>query len=171
MPGRPPEPDDEREPAPDGDDIDVRFADITASLGDLTVPPDERTEDASEQRTREPGTTDEPRSDPADAGPRDYTLPSSAGPLGDPEAADDDERGYVPPEPPPIAGTDPLLGLAWTGVLVPIGLVIVYLVLWRAMPRIVLGLAGVVFVLAVALLVWRMPGKRDPGDADDGAVV
>ena len=173
MAGRPPEPDDEREPPPDADDIDVRFADITASLGDLTVPPDEGGDDTSERSTREPGTADEPEANVADSGlgPRDYTLAPSGTGLTDATGAADDEPGYVPPEPPPIAGTDPLLGLAWAGVLLPVAFVLVYLVLWRGMPDILLALSGVVFVASVALLIWRMPVNRDPEDHDDGAVV
>jgi hypothetical protein len=154
MAGRPPEPDDEREPTPDADDIDVRFADITASLGDITVPPDEGDDVASARA----GPEDQaPRPLP---GPRDHVLPE----------VDDDAR-FAPPEPPPLAGGDPLLVLAWSGVCVPVGLVLVYLVGWRSMPGFLLGLAGIMFVISVGILVWRMPGRRDPDDSDDGAVV
>ena len=156
MAGRPPEPDDEREPTPDADDIDVRFADITASLGDITVPPDERDEDASVAAG-------------ADQGHSEVIV--------EPPGADDDagdvaeEPGFAPPEPPPLTASDPLLTLAWAGVCIPVVLVLVYLMLWRGMPGVLLASGGVVFVLAVGVLVWRMPGRRDAGDHDDGAVV
>jgi hypothetical protein len=161
MAGRPPEPDDEREPTPDADDIDVRFADITASLGDLTVPPDEGGDDASAVPAPAAGAQD------AGPGPRDYVLRPPSGP--DPDR--DDDAGYVPPEPPPLTGSDPLLTIAWVGVAAAIALVLLYLVLWRTMPGVLLGLAGVVFLLSVAVLLWRMPSRREPDDYDNGAVV
>lgn len=159
MAGRPPEPDDEREPTPDADDIDVRFADIAASLGDLTVPPAEGPDDAS----ADPGPDREPPT--IIGGPRDYSLgPEIAG-------EDDAAGGYSPPEPPPLTGGEPLLALGWSGVVGPIVVVLVYLVAWRGMPGFVLGLAGIVFVVAVGVLVWRLPRRREPDDHDDGAVV
>jgi hypothetical protein len=159
MAGRPPEPDDEHEPTPDADDIDVRFADIAANLGDLTVPPDEGDDDASAERA--------PDREPLETlfGPRDYSLG------GEIELDPDEEARFSPPEPPALAGGDPLITLAWTGIAVPVGLVLLYLVVWRGMPSIVLALAGVAFVLSVGTLIWRMPGRRDADDHDDGAVV
>ena len=155
MAGRPPEPDDEREPAPD-DDIDVRFRDITANLGDLTVPPDEPLQEPSTPLLPDPGP------DETGSGPRDYML--------GPEVEADDEA-FTPPEPPRLGGGDPVIALAWTGVVVPIFLVLVYLLLWRGMPLIVLVLSAGAFVLSVGVLVWRMPGKRGDPDDDDGAVL
>lgn len=156
MAGRPPEPDDEREPTPDADDIDVRFADITASLGDITVPPDERDEDASAAAGGDQGLSE------IIVGP----------PRADEDARDEaEEPGFAPPEPPPLTANDPLLTLAWAGVCVAVVLVLVYLVLWRGMPGVLLAASGVVFVVAVGVLVWRMPVGRDADDHDDGAVV
>lgn len=161
MAGRPPEPDDEREPTPDADDIDVRFADITASLGDITVPPDERDEDASRAAGADQGLSERvvepPRAD-------DHDDDEDAG-----NAAV--EPGFAPPEPPPLIASDPLLTLAWVAVCVAVVLVLVYLMLWRGMPGVLLAAGGVVFVVAVGVLVWRMPVRRDADDHDDGAVV
>ena len=160
MAGRSPEPDDEpddeREPTPDADDIDVRFADITASLGDLTVPPDERDDAPSAEAGADRDAS------ALVPGPRDYAVA---------DEQDEDQPGFAPEEPPPLAGGEPLLAMAWFGVCVPVALVLVYLVLWRAMPGVLLGLAGIAFVLSVGVLIWRMPGRREPDDRDDGAVV
>jgi hypothetical protein len=160
MAGRTPEPDDDREPTPDADDVDLKFAEITAGLGDFTLPPDEphagHVDDEPED-ARPPA--------PVDPGPRDFTL----GPEVDVE--DGEEPGYQPPDPPSITGADPLLALGWVGVVVPIVLVFLYLMLWRDMPVGLLVLGGFAFVLSVGLLVWRMPSSRDPDDHDDGAVV
>lgn len=159
MAGRPPEPDDEREPTPDADDIDVRFADIAANLGELTVPPAERPDDASADPGRDHGRAE------VVGGPRDYTL--------GPEVAlgDDADGGFSPPEPPPLGGGEPLLRLGWAGVVGPVVVVLLYLVAWRGMPLGVLGAAGAVFVVSVGVLIWRLPRQRDPDDHDDGAVV
>jgi hypothetical protein len=51
---------------------------------------------------------------------------------------------------------------------------LVMVIAWRDAPRTVLLASGVVFLLGLGLLVWRMPHRREPGDDDpddDGAVV
>jgi hypothetical protein len=168
-----PEPDDDREPERDADDIDARFAEITAGLGEITLPPAATehgtTEDDGPDRSPSPVTgsqdDDAPafRPDPGTGstapGPRDYAV------------APQDEEKFEPPEPGPLSGGDPLVTLAWVGVVSPVVLVLVYLMLWRGMPAVLLGLGGVVFVLAIGTLVWRMPARRRPDDFDDGAVV
>ncbi len=155
MAGRPPEPDEEREPEPD--DLDVRFRDITANLGDLTVPP--------EGSVQAPTSADGPvqEADLSGPGPRDYQL--------GPEVEDDEEDSFLPPDPPALPTSDPATALAWAGVVVPILLVLVYLLLWRGMPLVVLTVAGATFVLSVGFLLWRMPARRDDDDPDGGAVV
>lgn len=158
MAGRTGEPDDDREP--DADDIDIRFAEIAASLGDLTVPPGERTSAPSQASPPQTEPTEPEPPEPALPGPRDYVL-------DEPDA----DGAYVPPPPPPLLGADPLLTLAWTGVVGSILAAVAFLVGWRTMPSVLLGLAGVVFVASVAVLVWRMPARRSPDDHDDGAVV
>ena len=157
MAGRPPEPEEEREPEPD--DFDVRFRDIAANLGDLTVPP--------EGSVQAPTSADGPvqEADLSGPGPRDYAL-------GPEVAADDDEEDpFVPPDPPALATSDPVTALAWAGVVVPILLVLFYLLIWRGMPLVVLGIAGATFVLSVGFLLWRMPAQRGDDDPDGGAVV
>lgn len=157
MGARTPGPDDEQDPTSDADDVDARFAEITASLGDLTVPP----ADAEERRSEGPADPAPPdAAPPPEPGPRDYVV------------QDDDEDGYTPPEPEPLSTGDPVVAIGWVAVLAPLVLVLVYLMLWRGMPAALLGLAGVAFVLGVGVLVWRMPSRRSPEDDDDnGAVV
>lgn len=158
MAGRTPEPDDDHEPTPDAEDVDARFAEITASLGNLTLPP----APSDDGPTETPGAPaeDADTADPAAApGPRDYVL-----------APESDEPGFEPPDP-AIESNDPLVTLAWVGVVASVALVLVYLVLWRSMPGVLLALAGAAFVTSVAVLVARMPGRRDVDEPDDGAVV
>jgi hypothetical protein len=89
----------------------------------------------------------------------------------DAEQAADDREGFVPPEPGPVLGCDPLLTMAWLAAAgVPLFLLVV-IIAWRDAPAALVQAACAVFVLGVAVLVWRMPGRRDPGDDDTGAVV
>ncbi|WP_298456965.1 hypothetical protein [uncultured Cellulomonas sp.] len=86
------------------------------------------------------------------------------------ESEIDDREHFVPPDPGPVFGGDPLLTMAWLGAAgIPIALLVV-LVAWRDAPTVLLQAAGVVFVLSCALLVWRMPHRRDDGGGP-GAVV
>jgi len=87
------------------------------------------------------------------------------------EAQVDEAEGFVPPDPGPVLGGDPLLTMAWLAAAgMPVFLLVV-LVTWRGAPAALVQAACAVFVLGVAVLVWRMPGRRDPGDDDTGAVV
>ncbi len=91
--------------------------------------------------------------------------------IDDAERAVDDHEHYVPPDPGPVLGGDPLLTTAWLAVVgMPI-LWLVVLIAWRGAPHVVLQASGVVFVLGLGLLLWRMPHRRDSSDDDTGAVV
>ena len=87
------------------------------------------------------------------------------------EATVDAEEHFVPPDPGPVLGGDPLLTMAWIAAAgMPIFLLIV-LIAWPTAPTALIQAAGVVFVLGVAVLLWRMPNRRDPEDDDTGAIV
>jgi hypothetical protein len=89
----------------------------------------------------------------------------------DAEATVDAEEHFVPPDPGPVLGGDPLLTMAWfAAVGMPLFLLVV-LVAWRSAPSALVQAAAVVFVLGIGVLVWRMPHRRDPDDDDSGAVV
>ncbi|GIG20540.1 hypothetical protein Cch01nite_12640 [Cellulomonas chitinilytica] len=200
MAARPDEPDDAvpppdagaPEPTPDGSaregrgDDDEQWAAIVAQLGDLAE------YDGSED--------EEPSPAPEDAPPPDAARPSLSFPVApwvaeprvirpaqdeamtgrdwdgtsqydDAEAAVDAEEHFVPPDPGPVLGGDPLLTMAWLAAAgMPIFLLVV-VVAWRSAPQALVQAAAVVFVLGVGVLVWRMPHRRDPGDDDSGAVV
>jgi hypothetical protein len=158
MAGRTSEPGGDREPTPEPDDVDTRFAEIAASLGDLTLPP------ADDPQSR----VDRPTAPTADGepqpGPRDFELGPEVDDL------DDDEPGFVPEEPPPLGAADPVVVAAWVGIAASVTIILVYLALWRGMPGVLVALAGPCFLLSVGLLVWRLPRSRD-SDGGDGAVV
>jgi hypothetical protein len=90
------------------------------------------------------------------AGPRDYE-------------ADDDDGGFVPEEPPSLAGTDPLTMLAWLGAIGGPLALLLSAMFWRSAP--LLAILGIVaaFVLAVVYLIMKLPQEKD--DNDDGARV
>ncbi|WP_456847366.1 hypothetical protein [Cellulomonas sp. P5_C6] len=87
------------------------------------------------------------------------------------ESAVDAEEHFVPPDPGPVLGGDPLLTMAWFAAAgMPLFLLVV-LVAWKDAPAALVQAAAVVFVIGVGVLVWRMPHRRDPDDHDSGAVV
>ncbi len=95
---------------------------------------------------------------------------------GDPRAwvpdpvLEEAESHFVPPDPGPVLGGDPLLTLAWAAVVGVPMLLLVAVIAWRDIPAIVLQVAGVAFVAGLGLLLWRMPRDRED-DAGPGAVV
>lgn len=174
MPQRPDDDADAGEP--DQAAVDARWAQIVAELADLDAPatpsdpaggqpgPDSRATGATrERRTTEgrqpPG--------PAELTGRDWdgTAQQDAA-----EAAVDAAEHFVPPDPGPVLGGDPLLTLAWAATIgVPV-LFVVLVLAWPDAPGRLLGVAAAVFAAGLAVLVWRMPHRRDEDD-DSGAVV
>ncbi|NUU17946.1 hypothetical protein HP550_11870 [Cellulomonas humilata] len=109
----------------------------------------------------------EPTRDPELSG-RDWDGTSQ---IDDAEGVVDADEHFVPPDPGPVLGGDPLLTMAWFAAAgVPIFLLVV-LVAWRDVPPALVQAAAAVFVIGVAVLLWRMPHRRDPSDDDTGAVV
>ena len=91
-------------------------------------------------------------------------------PTQPPEVRAFDEH-FIPPDPGPVMGGDPLLTMAWMSAAgMPIFLMIV-VIAWPTAPQALVAAAAIVFVLGVAVLLWRMPNRRTPGDDDTGAVV
>lgn len=89
-------------------------------------------------------------------GPRDYEV-------------EDDEDGFVPEEPPSLAGTDPLTMLAWLAALGGPVALLLSAMFWRSAPLLaILGIVAV-FVLAVVHLIMKLPQEKD--ENDDGARV
>ncbi|WP_449385104.1 hypothetical protein [Cellulomonas soli] len=181
MPARPDEPDAVPPQTPGNDD--EAWASLVARLGDLD-PQDEDSPATSTSTDERP--TDGPHvtypvapwvSDPRVVRPARRTGEPSGrdwdgtGQIDDAEAAVDEAEHFVPPDPGPVMGGDPLLTMAWLAVSVPALLLLVVAVAWRSAPPAVLQAAGIVFLLGVGVLVWRMPHRRDPSDDDTGAVV
>jgi hypothetical protein len=187
---------------PDEPDLDAQWQDIVARLGDLEPGPDgptgtegSREREAPEGPRRPDGprrrrddlpgrrTVRPARPDPAEPpgqGPADDEADRTdpADDAGDPRAwapdpaVEEAEDHFVPPDPGPVLGGDPVLVMAWVAVLAAPLLVLVAVIAWPAMPTWLLEVGGVGFLAGVGLLLWRMPHRRDPDDEDDnGAVV
>ncbi|QJW36559.1 hypothetical protein [Cellulosimicrobium protaetiae] len=172
-----------REPALD---VDAQWAGIVAELGDLSGL-DRGTEGERGGREDAGGTGETPAAPgrPADPGrgPRDVlgSVPvapwvRASGPRDWPttpevEDLEEAESHFVPPDPPLVLGRDPLLTMAWALVVgVPL-LLLVVLVVVRPYPVIVAQVGGAAFLVGLAILLWRMPHRRDDDDEGPGAVV
>ncbi|AEI11952.1 hypothetical protein [Cellulomonas gilvus] len=105
-------------------------------------------------------------------GPRSW---DGSAQYADAEAAVDEAEGFVPPDPGPVLGGDPLLTMAWLAAGGMPVLLLALVVFWRDVPPVLIQAACGVFVLGVAVLLWRMPAGRrgddDDADGDTGAVV
>ncbi|WP_265521421.1 hypothetical protein [Oerskovia flava] len=148
-------------------DVEARWADIVAELADLDrAPVDEPEQGAGPARGADFGTG---RTYPVapwvrTSGPRDWPTTPEV------EDLDEADSHFEPPDPPLVLGRDPLATMAWgVAVGVPV-LLLLALVLLRPFPVIAGQVGGVLFVAAVAVLVWRMPHHRDE-DPGPGAVV
>jgi hypothetical protein len=169
-PDRNAEPDD----LPDAD-VDARWSDIVARLGDV----EEAGRTTGAQPIRSDG-PDKPAEPTAPIGPAPST-PYADGPRDWPstpetEAFEEADSHFVPPEPEPVAHRDPLATLTWTIVVAVPVLAVLWVVVQAALPGLslpawALPVAGTAFVVSVAVLVWRMPPRRDPDDDDPGAIV
>ncbi|AFR28511.1 hypothetical protein [Arthrobacter sp. Rue61a] len=98
---------------------------------------------------------------PADAeaagrpvGPRDFDV-------------EDEDHTFVPEEPPSLAGTEPLIMLAWVGAVGgPLALLFTAM-FWRSAPlTAILGIVAA-FVASVVYLIMRLPQEKN--EDDDGA--
>lgn len=88
-------------------------------------------------------------------GPRDYDV--------------EDENGFVPEDPPSLAGTEPLTMLAWIGAVGgPLALLFTAM-FWRSAPLLaVMGILAT-FLASVVYLIMKLPQEKD--ENDDGARV
>ncbi|MFV0425749.1 MAG: hypothetical protein ACK5KU_01790 [Beutenbergiaceae bacterium] len=131
---------------PTSDEIDKRFAELTADLvPDLP--------DGVDPAPRIGETPPEPG-----AGPRDYRL------------APEPDEGFVPAEPEPLSGIDPLQFASWAGAVGgPVAMVLL-MVLWPGTPMFVWLTALAATLTGWGVIIWRLPRERADPD-DDGAVL
>lgn len=159
-------------PRDEPDDVDARWQEIIAQLGDLDAGTAGRPEAEAGTGTEQDAAAPRPPADePVPARTVRPAAPASAHRAWAPDpAVEEAEDHFEPPDPGPVLGGDPLLTMAWTVVVgVPV-LFIAAVVLWRDIPTVVLRVAAGAFVAGVGLLLWRMPHRRDEDDGP-GAVV
>ena len=152
----------------EADDVDARFAELVSSLDDVADVPDPPEEDeARTARPSGPGLT-YPVAPWVAVGPRDWDATEQ---IDEAERAVDEQDTFVPPDPGPVMGNDPLLTMAWlAAVAIPIAVFVIFLV-WRSAPVVIFQAGGIVCLFGIVVLLWRMPARRDPDDHDPGAVV
>lgn len=161
-------------------DVDTQWAGIVAGLEELSDLDAEVR--GAERGAPGPPARDAPTSGPGRAPGRDPlgSVPvapwvRSSGPRDWPatpevEAIEEAESHFVPPDPPLVLGRDPLLTMAWSLVVgVPV-LLLVLLVVARPFPVVAAQVGGAAFLAGLAVLLWRMPHRRDD-DRGPGAVV
>lgn len=154
---------------PRDDDVDARFAELVASLEDvedLSEEPEPEADD-DDGASRGPGLT-YPVAPWAAAGPRDWDATSQ---MDEAEEAVDEAEAFVPPDPGPVMGNDPLTTMAWMAAVGIPALALVLFLVWREAPAVIFQAGGIVCLAGIGVLLWRMPARRDPEDHDSGAVV
>lgn len=158
--GRAPDPDP---PAEAG--FDERWASLVEQLRDLD-------DDAGPPGPERPRVVRPARTEPAQAEPRELSGRDWDGSeqIDAADRAVDDQEHFVPPDPGPVFGGDPMLTMAWLVVVAAPLFGLLALVAWHDAPRILVQGSGVAFLAAIGVLIWRMPHRRD-GNDDDGAVV
>ena len=161
-------PDDRRD---DADDVDARFADLVASLDDVAEIDDAAATDASarvEPTDDEPGRGNGPGltypvAPWVAAGPSDWDATAQ---IDGAEELVDGLDTFVPPDPGPVMGNDPLVTMAWLAATGIPALCFVLFLFWRTAPPVIFQAGGIVCLAGVAVLLWRMPARRDPDDTD-----
>jgi len=160
----------------DADDVDVRFAELVASLDDVDdlpaadevdEPEADRTEDGEPRSGTGLGLT-YPVAPWVAAGPRDWDATAQI------DGAEDEVDAldvFVPPDPGPVMGNDPLVTMAWLAAVGIPAISFVLFLFWRTAPPVIFQAGGIVCLAGIAVLLWRMPARRDPEDQDSGAVV
>lgn len=152
--------------------IDAEFRSIVAGMGTLDngpVSPDSLRGDGGPEGVRR-----EPPATAADGRTSGYADPLAPGygrgeAEGFPNLLDDDDDGYVPPEPPPIPRGSTKQRLAWAALILgPIYLLIQGSTDWGLGPA-----ANLVAIVGIAVaFIYLLSTLRDSRDEDDdGAVV
>ncbi|GAA3216827.1 hypothetical protein ACFP63_14650 [Oerskovia jenensis] len=158
-------------PHDDLPDVEARWADIVADLSDVSAAAESAaSEDGPDARTPAAGPRDLHETFPVApwvqaTGPRDWPATPEV------EDLEDAESHFTPPDPQIDMGRDPLMTMAWGLVAgIPV-LLLVGMVVLRPFPTIVAQVAGGLFLVGLAVLLWRMPHRREDDHTGPGAVV
>ncbi|OMH24253.1 hypothetical protein BKD30_08920 [Tersicoccus phoenicis] len=102
-----------------------------------------------------------------ESGPASHESGPAPGPRD--HVVDEPDEDFEPPEPAPLSSAEPALALAWTGVVVSLGLLLVVTVFLRPAPSVFAWALAGLFVISAGYLAYRLPRERH--DDDDGARV
>jgi hypothetical protein len=162
------------------EDVDAAFARLVAgydadpdapAAGDAEARPWPAAEDVDESTDPHPSSAEPPDLGGPDIPIGEGFVISSIDPLNT-EATWDDEGHFVPPTPPPVPRLEPLMLLAWAGVLGSVAIAVFATLVGWVIPRLLLLAMIVGFIGGIVVLIARI--SRDPTDPDhpdDGAVV
>lgn len=158
------------------DDVDAEFARLVA---DYDAAPDSRTGEAARPwpaaediEDAEESPVDQTDSDePAEIPIGEGLIVSATDPLNT-EATWEDEGHFVPPPPPPVPRLEPIMLLAWIGVLGSVVIAVFAALVGWVIPRLLLLAMIVGFIGGIVVLIARISRQpSDPDNPDDGAVV
>lgn len=137
-------------------DTDTEFARIVAGLDDVRAATDD-----VDVRPR-PWLTDVPTLPGVrPIGPRDHAASEEEIEL------EDEQSHFVPPDPGPILGGDPVLTAAWFAVVGGILALVASALLVRVMPTIVAWIGAGLLAAGAGILLWRLPHERGDSHGDD----
>lgn len=139
-----------------GLDTDSEFARIVAGLDDVRAATDD-----VDVRPR-PWLTDVPTLPGVKPiGPRDHVASQEEIDL------EDEQSHFVPPDPGPILGGDPVLTMAWFAVAGGILALVLSALLVRVMPSVVAWAGAGLLAAGAGVLLWRLPHERGDAHGDD----
>lgn len=137
-------------------DTDTEFARIVAGLDDVRA-----AADTVETRPR-PWLADVPTLPGVrPVGPRDHVASHEEIEL------EDEQSHFVPPDPGPILGGDPVLTTAWLAVVAGIAALVLSALLVRVMPSAVAWVGAGMLAGGAGVLLWRLPHERGDSQGDD----
>jgi len=138
------------------DDTDTEFARIVADLDDV------RAAAAAVEVRPLPSLADVPTLPGVrPLGPRDHVASQEEVDL------EDEQSHFVPPDPGPVLGGDPVLTSAWLAVVAGILTLVVSALLVRLVPSVVAWVGAALLAAGAGVLLWRLPHERGDADGDD----
>lgn len=137
-------------------DTDSEFARIVAALDDVRA----ATDDVDVQPR--PWLTDVPTLPGVrPIGPRDHIASQDEIDL------EDEQSHFVPPDPGPVLGGDPVLTMAWFAVVGGILALVLSALLVRVMPSVVAWAGAALLAAGAGVLLWRLPHERGDDHGED----
>ncbi|QIK83699.1 hypothetical protein [Sanguibacter sp. HDW7] len=137
-------------------DTDTEFARIVAGLDDVRAATDHV------DVRRQSWLTDVPTLPGVHPiGPRDHAASEEE------IALEDEQSHFVPPDPGPILGGDPVLTTAWFAVAAGILALVASALLVRVMPSVVAWIGAGLLAGGAGVLLWRLPHERGDSRGDD----